>query len=161
MRIVRSKREMEKARNVPSSSAERCGGANEKRVAEPLPDRECLLRRLPAQRRVDAAESENLRIVVERRGMRHPVRRPGPPLTGVLERGRDHPEDRKDDQDGPRQQDVPHSPMDALAAQPACSRLLGRQGRAQAVIALRSLTSRSPESPRYGFRSHSLIANGR
>jgi hypothetical protein len=53
------------------------------------------------------------------------------------------------------------------AAQPACARLLGRHGEgsgrhaALTWIALRCLTSRSPESPRYGFRSHSLIANGR
>ena len=92
-------------------------------IAEALPDRECLLRRLPAERRVDATECEDLREIMQCGDARQPVRRPGHPLAGILERGRHHPENRKEDNCGPRQQDrMAHNPSHPITANPARAR---------------------------------------
>ena len=101
--------------------------AHEHGVAETLPDGEGLLGRLAAERRIERAEGEYLRVVVQRRLVRQPVRRPGHPLAGVLERGRDHPEDREGDEARPGEQDrVSADLAQALAPQLARPRRIGR-----------------------------------
>jgi hypothetical protein len=105
---------------------QRRGGAHEHRVAQSLPDRERLLGGLTAKRRVHAGEREDLRVVVQGGRVRQPVRRPRHPLAGVLERGRDHPEDREHDERGPGDEDrVAHDAVAALAAQAAGAGLFG------------------------------------
>ena len=115
-------------RGTEQERKQRRGGADQKRVAERLPDRERLLCRLSAQARVDAAEGEDLRVIVQRRRLRQPVRRPGDPFARILERGRDHPEDREGDEERPRQQDaVAQRAPHPLAPNSAGARLFGSE----------------------------------
>src|SRR6266511_102061 len=75
------------------------------------------------------AESEDLRVVVQRRRLRQRMRRPADPFARVLEGGRHHPEDREHDETRPPQQDdVPQHSRPALPAEPARPRLLGTHG---------------------------------
>ena len=115
-----AKREIAYARNTPSTRAMNdATAADEERVAERLPDGERLIRRAAGQLLPERAEREDLPVVVEGEIVGVPVGRPRHPLPRVLERGREHPVEREDDEEGPREQDgVPH-PDPPVAPKPA------------------------------------------
>ena len=117
--------------------------AYQRGIAEALPDGEGLLGCLAAERRVERTEGEYLRIVVNRRLVRQPVRRPSHPLAGILERRRDHPEDREGDDSRPGEQNrVSHDPLHTFAPQPPCARRQGCCARADTHGALPSTARR-------------------
>ena len=119
---ARNRIRQERAQQQRRQGADRGDGNG---VADRLPDVVDLLGRLAAGRRRQRPDGHDLPVVVQGRLVRQPVRRPGDPLARALEGRRDHPEDRKqNDQRPPDQDGVPEireqPPAPCLGARRPC-----------------------------------------